>query len=87
MLGGFYFASMAVGAGASVGASLSTVHDFLLSHRPVSIATDGVVPIDAIPVAVVAIVSMAVVAISYPVVNQGSVLVLTELADQLGFQS
>lgn len=82
MLGGLYPASVAVAAGASVGASLS--------GRPVPIATDSVLPIDGIPVAVVAvvaIVSVAVVAVGYPVVYQGSVLVLAELADQLGFQS
>lgn len=41
----------------------------LVSHRPVPIATDGIVAV------------VAVVAVSYPVIYQGSVLVLTELAD------
>ena len=87
LLGGLHFNSMAAAAGVSVGASLSAVQYVPLGRRPVSIATDGIVPIEPIPVAVVAIVSVAVVAVSYSVIYQGSILVLTELADQLGFQS
>lgn len=89
MLGGLYPASMAVSAGASVDACLTAVQYFLLSRGSVPIATDGIFPIDAIPVAVaaIAIVSIAVVAVSYSVIYQGSILVLTELADQLGFKS
>ncbi len=41
----------------------------------------------AIPVAVVAVGSVAVVTVSYSVIYQGAILVLTELTDQLGFQS
>lgn len=82
MLGGLYPASITVTAGTSVGATLTAIRYVLLSHRPVPIATDAIVPIVAIPVAVV-----TVVAVSYSVIYQGSVLVLTELADQLGFQS
>lgn len=83
LLGGFYPASVAVGA-CTRAASARYV---LLSQRPVPITTDGIVPIVAIPVAVVAVVSIAVVAVGYLVVYQGSVLVFTELADQLGLQS
>lgn len=82
MQGGHCLASIAAGAAVSVGASVS--------HRTVPVATGGIVPIVAIPVAVVAIVpvvSIAVVAVGQSVVYQGSVLVLTELADQLGLQS
>lgn len=82
MLGGLYAASITVTAGTSVGATLTAIQYVLLSHRPVPMATDGIVPIVAIPIAVV-----TVVAVSYSVIYQGSVLVLTELADQLGFQS
>lgn len=74
-------ASMAVSVAASVDASLAAVQCFLLSSRAVAMATDDKVPIDAIPVAIV---SIAVVPVSYSVIYQGSVLVLTELADQLG---
>ena len=52
----------------------------------VGASSDGIVPIVAIPVAV-ATVAIVSVAVSYFVINQGSILVLTELADQLGFQS
>lgn len=89
MLGGLYPASMARSAGPSVDAGLTAIQYLLLSHRPVSITTDGIVPIVAIPVAVVAvvaIVSIAVIAVNYSVIYQGSILVLTELADQFGFQ-
>lgn len=80
MLGGLYPPSVAVSVGARVGGDSLTAVDYLvLSHRSVPIATDGVVPIIAIP-------AVAVVAVSYSVIYQGSVLVLAELADQLGFQ-
>lgn len=41
----------------------------LLSHRAVPVATDGIVAV------------VAIVAVSYPVIDQGSILILTELAD------
>lgn len=90
MLGGLCLASVAVSAGASADAGLTAVHRLLVRRGPVPMATDGILPIDAIPVAVVAVVtvvSVAVVAVSSSVIYQGSVLVLAELADQLGFQS
>lgn len=77
MLGGLYPASTTVTAGPSVGATGQYV---LPSHGLVPIATSGIVPI-------VAVVSVAIVAVSHSVIYQRSVLVLTELADQLGFQS
>lgn len=83
MLGGLYPASTTVGAG--VGATLTAIQ--CVSNWPVPIATDGIVPIVAIPVAVGSVAVVAVVAVSYSVVYQGSVLVLTELADQLGLES
>lgn len=93
MLGGLCLASVAVSAGASADAGLTAVHRLLVRRGPVPMATDGILPIDAIPVAVVAVVTVvsvavvAVVAVSSSVIYQGSVLVLAELADQLGFQS
>lgn len=81
-----YLASVAVTAGARINADLTITRDVLLSHRAVSISTNGVVAISVVAV-VVAVVSIAVVAIGYPVIYQGTVLILTELADQLGLQS
>lgn len=75
VLSGLYWTSLTGSSGASVGTSLFYVQCSLLSHRPVPIA----IPVSAVPV--------AVVSVSYSVIYQGSVLVLTELADQLGFQS
>lgn len=68
---------------ASVNADLTITQDVLLGHGAVSIATNCVV---AISIAVVAIVAVSV-AVGYSVIYQGAVLILTELADQLGFQS
>lgn len=82
MFAGLYPASMAVTTshgGHSAGSTLTPVDCVRLIHRPVPVATIGVVPI-------VAVVTIAVVAVSYPVIYEGSVLILTELADQLGFQ-
>lgn len=84
VLSGLHTASLSGSSGASVGTSLLDVQCSLLSHWPVPTDTDGEVPVEAIPVAVV---SIAVVSVSYSVIYQCSVLVLTELADQLGFQS
>lgn len=78
-------ASVTVTSGARINADLTITRDVLLSHRVVSISTNGVVAISV--VAVVAVVSIGVVAIGYPVIYQGTVLILTELADQLGLQS
>ena len=71
---------------AGVGVGLLAVHDLRLSHGPVSITSGGVAA-GANPVVSVAIVSIAVVAVSYSIIYQGSVLVLAELADQLRLQS
>lgn len=60
-------------------ASLSAIQDFLLGRRPVTMAAIAIVAIDAVPV--------AIVAVSYSVIYQGAVLVLTELTHQLGLQS
>lgn len=73
----------------AAGVGLLAVHHFWLSHGPVSVAA-GCVASGADPVvfvAVVAVFSIAVVAVSYSVIYQGSVLVLAELADQLRLQS
>lgn len=59
------------------GPTLTPIHCVWLIHRPIAVATIGVVPVVAI---------VAVVAVSYPVIYEGSVLILTELADQFGFQ-
>lgn len=69
MLGSLYSPSMALCAGAS----LSSILYFQLGHRPVPIATSGILPV-------------AIVAVSYSVIYQGSVLIFTKLADQLGLQ-
>lgn len=58
------------------GAGLLVVQRFV-GQRPVPVATDGKVPVEAVPEAV---------SISYPVIYQVSVFVLTELTDQLGLQ-
>ena len=86
LLGAFYPTSTAVGAATRVKLSPLTIQLFLLSYRPVPITTSGIAP-RSNPVAIVAIVSIAVVTVSYSVIYQGSILVLAELADQLGFQS
>lgn len=70
------FTAVAVGANTSLLAAKMV----LLSYGLVTIATGGVAPGD--PVAVV-----SAVAVCYPVVYQGSVFVLAELADQLGLES
>lgn len=67
--------SVTVTAGPRVNAGLAVTQDVLLSHGAVSISTNGVVAV------------VAIVAVGYPVIYQGTVLILTELADQLGFQS
>lgn len=77
MFAGLHPASMAVTTSPSAGSTLTPGHCVRLIHRPVPVATIGVVPIVAV---------LAVVAVSYPVIYEGSVLILTELADQLGFQ-
>lgn len=79
--------SVAVAAGARVTAELTINRDVLLSHGPVSIATNTIVAISVAIVAIVAVVSMAIVAVGYSVIYRGTVLILAELADQLGFQS
>lgn len=71
---------------ASVKADLTVTPDVLLGHEAESIAAYCVVAISVAGVAIVAV-SIAVIAVGNPVINQGAVLVLTELADQLGFQS
>lgn len=81
-----YLASVTVTAGARINADLTINRDVLLSHRAVSISTNGVVSISVV-VDVVAVVSVGVVAVGYPVIYQGAVLILTELADQLRLQS
>lgn len=81
-----YLASVTVTAGARINADLTINRDVLLSHRAVSISTSGVVAISVV-FAVVAVVSIGVVAVGYPVIYQGAVLILTELADQLRLQS
>lgn len=89
MFDGLHPASMAVTTGPSAGSTVTPVHCVWLIHRPVPVATIGIVPIVAVPVTVVAIVAVVpitVVAVRYPVIYEGSVLILTELADQLGFQ-
>lgn len=80
-----YLASVTVTTGARINVDLTINRDVLLSHRVVSISTNGVVAISV--VAVVAVVSIGAVAVGYPVIYQGTVLILTELADQLGLQS
>lgn len=82
-----FLASVTVTAGARINADLTISRDVLLSHGAVSISTNGVVAISVVVVAVVAVVSIGVVAVGYPVIYQGTVLILTELADQLGLQS
>lgn len=72
---------------ASVNAGLTVTRDVRLGHGAVSVAANGVVAISFAIVAIVAIVSIAVVAVGYSVIYQGAVLILTELADQFGFQS
>lgn len=47
----------------------AAVQYVLLRYRAVPIATDGIVAV------------VAIVAVSYPVIDQGSILILTELAD------
>lgn len=84
MFAGLHPASMAVTTSPSAGSTLTPAHCVWVIHRLVTVATIGVVPIVAVPIAVVAIV--AVVAVSYPIIYKGSILILTELADQLGFQ-
>lgn len=81
VLSRLYPASVAATAGARADADLTITQDVLLGHGPVSITTD------AISVAIVAIVAVVSIAVGYSVIYQGSVLVLAELADQLGFQS
>lgn len=80
-------ASATVTAGARINADLTITRDVLLSHRAISISTNGVVAISVAVVAVVAVVSIAVVAVGYSVIYQGTILILTELTDQLGLQS
>lgn len=79
--------SVTVPAGARVDAGLAVTEDVLLIHGAVSISTNGVVAVFVAVVAIVAVVSIAVVPVGYSVIYQGTVLILTELADQLGFQS
>lgn len=79
--------SSIVTAGDCVCAALTAGVYLLLSHRSVSIATCGILPIVAISVAIIAVVSITIVVVSYSIIYQGSILILTELADQLGFQS
>lgn len=76
-------------AASSSSADASLMSTVRVCYRPVAIATSRIVPINDVPVAIgaVAVVSMAVVAICYFVINQGSILILAELANQLGFQS
>lgn len=81
VLSRLYLASVAATAGTRADADLTVTQDVRLSRGPVSIATD------AISVAIVAIVAVVSIAVGYSVIYQGSVLVLAELADQLGFQS
>lgn len=76
------FAGLHPASSPSAGSTLTPVHCVRVIHRPVPVATNGVVPVFAI----VAIVPIAVIAVCYPVIYEGSVLILTELADQLGFQ-
>lgn len=71
---------------ASTNADLTVTQDVLLGLGAVSIAANCVVAISVAIVAFVAV-SIAVVAIGYSVIYQGAVLILTELADQLRFQS
>lgn len=66
---------------------LTVNQDVLLVHGTVSIAANGVFAISVAVVAIVDIVSIAAVAVGNSVVYQGAVLILTELADQLRFQS
>lgn len=87
MLWGHHLHSPIVTAGACVCAALTAGVYLLLSHRSVSIATCGILPIVAISVAIVAVVSITIVGVSYSIIYQGSILILTELANQLGFQS
>lgn len=56
------------------------VKQVLLRYRSVPVTTSGVAP-STNPVTIVAVVSLAVVAVCYPVVYQGSIFVLTELTD------
>lgn len=60
-------ASVTVTAGARINADLTITLDVLLSHRAVSISTNGVVAISVV-VAVVASVSIAVAVFGYPVI-------------------
>lgn len=60
--------------------------DVLLGRGAVSVAANSDIAISSAIVAIVAV-SIAVVAVGYSVIYQGAVLILTELADQLGFQS
>lgn len=74
----------------SLAATLSRLclatQDVLLARGAVSTAANGGVAISFAIVAIVAV-SIAVVAIGYSVIYQGAILILTKLADQLGFQS
>lgn len=85
MLCGDHLHSPVVTAGACV--CLTAGVYLLLRHRSVSIATCGILPIVAISVAIVTVVSITIVGVSYSIIYQGSILILTELANQLGFQS
>lgn len=81
---GLCLAMLVLSAGTNGRASLLAVHYFLLSYGPVAVTTLGVVS-TADPIASIAIVP--IVAINDSVVDQGSVLILTELTDQLRFKS
>lgn len=66
--------------------SLTVPQEVLLGGGALPVAAHGVVAVSFAVVAVVAV-SVAVVAVGDSVIYQGAVLVLTELADQLGLQS